>query len=191
MKTTVLVDLRVKHVRSMLADEAASPGDLAAAGEELRRLLGDTDGPEARQALAEYERRMTIAPVSALELTRMIADTLMELQRFASTPLAARDFEQGDDLLRAVDVVLGLARVQREPDLRMLYDVAAAVAADLAPKLPDLWDLAEDMTLHRGPDADYPWLYEWIEPIAALSPRRLRAGDMIRHVFSSARRTVS
>lgn len=163
---------------------------MAVSGERLRRVLGDPSGEEAGAAteadrneaqalLARYDERLRSGEAPPAErIPTEIEDALSHLKALAKVEGTRRDAEElslaGDRLAEALWVAAAACRGGTLPEasLRALALQARTTIADLAPRLPELWDRAVVRLATYGVDEDCQFIDDWLEELAHLAPSR-------------------
>lgn len=184
METTP-TSILVNALSAGLQEGTSSPGDVAAVaatGELLRRTLAMQENPsdEAIAVLNEYDRYLRAnAALIPAELDPDLDNLIGELETYSQLGVTERDSEDGIEALRGIDEVLSIgaaacrATALAESKLTDLGLSAASRLREAAPRLPELWQHAEDREQDVGPDPDFMDLYGFWEVLACLAPSRV------------------
>jgi hypothetical protein len=178
-------EILVQALREALSEEIHSEeqfAELAATGELLRReMVLSSNPPEgASDILGRYENTLKSMPGKvATRAQARLQDMLGGLALLADRCSDVVDSDQLKVQLDGVDEALSLAAAAgraghlTEAKVEALGETARLAIARLAPRLPDVWQYAEDMELAYGPDPDYPGLFSFWEELACMAESRL------------------
>jgi hypothetical protein len=150
-------------------------------GERLRRaanLLQDVP-VEAARALTSYDSFLPRMPKAlARRLARELDKVLSEVGQLADPTGKGGLPQDGETALQGLDEILSLVAAAGRAghlgpvEVGALGETARTAVAKLAPRLPNLWQFAEDTELAYGPDPDYPGLFSFWEELARLAQSR-------------------
>lgn len=170
----------VTELGKALTAEPASFRFAATHGERLRRVLtlAEDAAPDANKALDQYQSYLqSLDTQDSDEFVAGLSEAIDKLAQYASVRSNRRNSNDGKALLAEIDDLLSClvactrAGALPERDLQKQAELVHARVKELAPRLSELWQFAEDVELSLGPDPDFR-VSEWWETLATFASSR-------------------